>query len=265
MSSSSSSSSKSSSGTSRAHRKPIQAPGATDRNATAAARRSTGPGASNARKETPSSAAPGVAPVVLSAEEKRQQRLARNRESARQSRRRKKQYLELLQEKVSQLTVEIDGLRRAHFARAAQRFREQRRGFLEFLEAEAARADTTPTDQAPRTQDTVHDRTDALRGKLEDALTGRYGTWTSERRAVSDYYFKQLNALLLPPYARFLLWILGQGAQNAGDSKNADARRPSSQESTRRNRTRVDGTDNVFSLFASELGLTKEQVRLTSP
>lgn len=47
--------------------------------------------------------------------DKRQRRLARNRESARQSRRRKKQYLELLEEKVALLTDQIDTVRRKHF------------------------------------------------------------------------------------------------------------------------------------------------------
>ena len=43
--------------------------------------------------------------------EKKRRRLERNRESARQSRRRKKQYLELLQEKVRGLTEVVDKLR----------------------------------------------------------------------------------------------------------------------------------------------------------
>ena len=44
-------------------------------------------------------------------EEKRRRRLERNRESARQSRRRKKQYMELLEEKVEQLSNELNMLR----------------------------------------------------------------------------------------------------------------------------------------------------------
>jgi hypothetical protein len=49
--------------------------------------------------------------LQTSAEEKRQQRLQRNRESARQSRRKKKQYMELLEQKVQQLQAEIDKAR----------------------------------------------------------------------------------------------------------------------------------------------------------
>ncbi|RHZ10523.1 hypothetical protein DYB31_002493, partial [Aphanomyces astaci] len=47
-------------------------------------------------------------------DEKRRKRLERNRISARDSRRRKKQYLELLEEKVAQLTEDIDVARMEH-------------------------------------------------------------------------------------------------------------------------------------------------------
>ncbi|CAM9176830.1 unnamed protein product [Choristocarpus tenellus] len=57
-------------------------------------------------------------------DERRQKRLARNRESARQSRRRKKQYLELLEDKVAQLLYEIEGLRRMRLTDATNSLRE---------------------------------------------------------------------------------------------------------------------------------------------
>jgi len=60
--------------------------------------------------------------------------LARNRESARQSRLRKKQHLELLEEKVSQLTTELDELARAHLARAETELRVNMRRLLESCE-----------------------------------------------------------------------------------------------------------------------------------
>ena len=59
-------------------------------------------------------------------DERRQKRLARNRESARQSRRRKKQYLELLEEKVAQLSEQIEGLRRVHLEDSERALRELR-------------------------------------------------------------------------------------------------------------------------------------------
>ena len=54
----------------------------------------------------------------MTAEEKKIRRLARNRESARQSRRRKKQYLELLEDKVEQLTHEVNALRQKRLEQA---------------------------------------------------------------------------------------------------------------------------------------------------
>ena len=59
-------------------------------------------------------------------DERRQRRLARNRESARQSRRRKKQYLELLEEKVTQLSEEIEGLRLIHLENSERALRQLR-------------------------------------------------------------------------------------------------------------------------------------------
>lgn len=49
---------------------------------------------------------------------RRQKRLERNRESARESRRRRKQYLEVLEERVNELSYEMDKLRRGHVSKA---------------------------------------------------------------------------------------------------------------------------------------------------
>ena len=57
---------------------------------------------------------------------RRQKRLERNRESARLSRRRRKQYLEVLEERVSQLSHEMDAGRRHHVSQAVPTVRQQR-------------------------------------------------------------------------------------------------------------------------------------------
>ena len=210
---------------------------------------------------------------TTTAEEKRQQRLARNRESARQSRRRKKQYLELLHEKVSQLTTEIDGLRRAHFARAEQRFREQRRAFLESLEArsaacEAARVDFGRSEGVgsndfrvdASAQKEARSQSMALRSTLEEALSARFGAWTQERRAVSAFYFKELKALLLPPYVRFLLWIMEQGEPCYSGKTDGCVMTDATLQS-RGTSCISPESSGIFALFSCELGLTPGQAR----
>ena len=57
---------------------------------------------------------------------RRQKRLERNRESARLSRRRRKHYLEVLEERVSQLSHEMDAGRRHHVSQAVPTVRQQR-------------------------------------------------------------------------------------------------------------------------------------------
>ena len=72
-------------------------------------------------------------------EERRARRLARNRESARQSRQRKKQYLEVLEEKVAQLVEEVEGRRRAHVLGAEPALQELRHEHMRSLESVAHR------------------------------------------------------------------------------------------------------------------------------
>lgn len=68
------------------------------------------------------------------------QRLAKNRESAQRSRQRKKEYLELLQERVHQTNATLEGLRAAHVAAGAPRLAAARAGFLESCAAADAGA-----------------------------------------------------------------------------------------------------------------------------
>ena len=55
----------------------------------------------------------------------------RNRESARLSRRRRKQYLEILEDRVTQLSTEVDQGRRAHAAQAVTITLHKRREIME--------------------------------------------------------------------------------------------------------------------------------------
>ncbi len=116
------------------------------------------------QRKAPSQPAAGAAQASASAsagattteQERREQRLAKNRESARQSRRRKKENLELLQERMGQLSVQLDDLRNQ--------------------QAQAGAAATAP-----------------LQG--------------DEPRTLARFSFARLRRLLLPPHARFWLWL----------------------------------------------------------
>lgn len=155
-------------------------------------------------------------------EERRKRRLARNRESARQSRRRKKQYLELLEEKVSQLTTEIDHLRRTHLDNASEKLRVQKRALI--LEMGNCLSDTTKQEDIESAIRTVNQR---------------FGANSKERQEVMSYYFNQLQNLLVPPYTKFLLWTLEKGDSFFQDD-------PSMQPS-------------LWNMISRELGLTADQ------
>eukprot|EP00566_Odontella_aurita_P006928 CAMPEP_0113595748 /NCGR_PEP_ID=MMETSP0015_2-20120614/39918_1 /TAXON_ID=2838 /ORGANISM="Odontella" /LENGTH=735 /DNA_ID=CAMNT_0000503117 /DNA_START=33 /DNA_END=2240 /DNA_ORIENTATION=- /assembly_acc=CAM_ASM_000160 len=71
---------------------------------------------------------PSPSPANLN--QRRQKRLERNRESARLSRRRRKQYLEVLEERVTNLSQEMDRGRREHVVAGVKTVREKRRDKL---------------------------------------------------------------------------------------------------------------------------------------
>ena len=106
---------------------------------------------------------------------RRQKRLERNRESARLSRRRRKQYLEVLEERVSQLSHEMDRGRRHHAAHAVVRVRAKR----------AAHATLTTKLPLP----VVLLRTSA------------------ELRVAATFGAQQLQSFCAPPAHKFALWL----------------------------------------------------------
>lgn len=106
---------------------------------------------------------------------RRQKRLERNRESARLSRRRRKQYLEVLEDRVNQLSLEMDKGRRAHVAVALPSILEQR-------------------EQALQNQDLA---------ALETILSRS----SDELRVAATFQSQQVQSLVFPPHAKFLLWL----------------------------------------------------------
>ena len=85
---------------------------------------SSGVGATNDATSTTANTAVAARNLIADEQDdRRQRRLARNRESARQSRRRKKQYLETLEERVTQLSEEIDSSRLLHLEKSENALR----------------------------------------------------------------------------------------------------------------------------------------------
>jgi bZIP transcription factor len=106
---------------------------------------------------------------------RRQKRLERNRESARLSRRRRKQYLEVLEERVKNLSVEMDKGRRHHVAVSVDTLRQKKCQVL--MDPSATLTD------------------------VENVATSR------ELRVAATFLTQQLSSLSLSPHIKFLLWL----------------------------------------------------------
>lgn len=117
---------------------------------------------------------------------RRQKRLERNRESARLSRRRRKQYLEVLEDRVSQLSLEMDQGRRAHTAAAIETVLAKRRELLD---------PAHPVDP--------HHALPALDISLSRT--------SKELSVLSTFQMQQLKSFALPPHSKFVLWLTLQG------------------------------------------------------
>jgi bZIP transcription factor len=117
---------------------------------------------------------------------RKQKRLERNRESARLSRRRRKQYLEILEDKVNLLSLEMDEGRRAHAAAAIETVLAKRRQLLN--------------------SSSLMDPKYVLQG-LETALSRT----SNELSVLSTFQLQQLKSFALPPHSKFVLWLTLQG------------------------------------------------------
>lgn len=134
--------------------------------------------------------------VVVTA--RRQKRLERNRESARLSRRRRKQYLEVLEERVSQLSVEMDKGRRDHASQAIVTIQHKRHQVLEQAMAELQ--------QLQQTQQPQH--LDHSLWLLEEGPLSRT---SSALLVLSTFFLQQLKSFALPSEFKFALWLTLQG------------------------------------------------------
>jgi len=112
---------------------------------------------------------------------RRQKRLERNRESARLSRRRRKQYLEVLEERVTQRSQEMDIGRRQHVAKAVSSIKEKRAQLL------------------------ANGFSDVL-NTLRQLQTGLSRT-SQEMMVTSTFQSQQLKSFALPPSTKFIMWL----------------------------------------------------------
>jgi hypothetical protein len=142
----------------------------------------------------PSSPRPAVKPAPTSRRKKskaggeaaptnnrRQKRLERNRESARLSRRRRKQYLEVLEEKVTQLGQEMDQGRREHVTEAVQTIANKRKAILE--------GPALPSIESLAILEVGLSRT------------------SNELMISTTFQSQQLKSFSLPPSTKFMMWL----------------------------------------------------------
>lgn len=109
---------------------------------------------------------------------RRQKRLQRNRESARLSRRRRKQYLEVLEERVDKMSDDLDRSRRQHIAEAVITIRQKRNEHI------------------------LQENTASL------PVLGTSLARTSEELMVSTtFQSQQLKSFAVPPSTQFILWL----------------------------------------------------------
>lgn len=113
--------------------------------------------------------------------QRRQKRLERNRESARLSRRRRKQYLEVLETRVTEFSHEMDKGRREHVAKAIATIQEKRSQILN-----------------SGTEDVVN----KVR-MLHTALSRS----SQELMVATTFRSQQLKSFALPPSTKFIMWL----------------------------------------------------------
>jgi hypothetical protein len=201
-----------------------------------------------------------------SVEDKKKRRLSRNRESARQSRRRKKQYLELLEDKVEQLTQEVNLLRQKRLEQAAKELHQQWQAKVASLEPVAdaltAELERLKTQKGEVMQPQVQDGFVKLDRQLRLAKT-RFGPNSAEYLKILNHHFDLMKQILLPPYTRFLLWAMDQGDEFFKGGSQRNRGRIKSQSNVTSKVIPGSGAANLWPLVWNELGLTYEQEEKT--
>lgn len=145
--------------------------------------------------------------------QKKQRRLERNRLSAQLSRRRRKQYLEELEDRVVQLSLDMDSGRRAHAFQAIDRITELRQQVLESAEAVVREIENS----VGSTDMDNNNKTMMLEFQLDNYLrllenSGALSRTNSEELLILNSFLgQQLKSFSLPSHAKFILWLSLQG------------------------------------------------------
>ena len=153
---------------------------------------------------------------------RRQKRLERNRESARLSRRRRKQYLEVLEERVSKLSIQMDEGRIQHVSKAVKAIHSLRVDHVNAMERKLQNVQADPItssgqnvpnniDQSQSAIDnTNHSNTHELSSSLEvhdNALHTVLSRSSNNLKVVASFQKQQLKSYVLPPHVRFIQWL----------------------------------------------------------
>lgn len=133
---------------------------------------------------------------------RRQKRLERNRESARLSRRRRKQYLEILEEKVNRLSLETDQGRRQHARRAVDQILQLRSQVLQDAEVMMEQGGSADNNNN-HDEHYLHQAAARLDGPLSRA--------NNEFQVLSTFWTQQLKSFSLPADTKAILWLTLQG------------------------------------------------------
>jgi len=139
----------------------------------------------------------GLGKVTGDLAQHRKKRLERNRASARLSRRRRKQYLEVLEDRVKELSVIMDSGRRHHVAVALQTINQARLERLALAERELFAFTATAT--VPTSTTLLERHCQVLQTTLSSTAP--------QFKIVLEFQKEQLQTLVIPPHYKFILWM----------------------------------------------------------